>query len=183
MLFYGDIRIPKIAYNQMLADMVSSLGIALVGALVFGLVSFGPDRQRVAPDSPTQLITVSGRIGLVVGVATGLIIGLPLGLSPSWWGFALSNGLVFGLLVGLMTGLDAVVYHFAFLLWLRTHRNGPLRWVSFLEWATAHLVLRSTGAAYEWVHLELRDNMAKEYTSTPDPIAPATSQIATCRTH
>ena len=30
----------------------------------------------------------------------------------------------------------------------------------FLEWARVRLLLRSTGAAYEWAHLEFRDYMA-----------------------
>lgn len=146
---------------DLLDGMVSGLAVALAGGVFFGLVSFGPDRQRVAPHSPTQLIADSCRIGLVVGVAAALFVGLAVGLLAKL-AYGLAIGLLVGLFVGVVTGLDSVLYHFAFRLWLRTHLNGPLRWVRFLEWARVRLLLRSTGATYEWAHLELRDYMAEQ---------------------
>jgi hypothetical protein len=154
----------------LLIESVSGLLIATGGGLLLALVNFAPDRQRVAPRSPTQLTADSGKIGLVVGLAVGLLAALALSLSsllypgPLYLPYTLRAGLLAGLSVALpvalVTGLGSVLYQFAFRLWLRTHRNGPLRWVRFLEWARVHQLLRSTGAAYEWAHLELCDYMA-----------------------
>jgi MFS family permease len=179
-------RLTNEAANGLVADLLVGLlvglFIGLFGGLVFGLVNFGPDRERVAPRSPTQLIADSGRIGLLVGLVVGLVVGFLFGLTgvpPGTLvvGRLVSAGLFIGLFIGLMAGLDSVLYYFAFRLWLRLHRNGPLGWVRFLEWARVRLLLRSTGAAYEWAHLELRDYMATQYGSTPDPTSRTTSRL------
>jgi hypothetical protein len=159
----------------LLVESVSGLVIAAGGGLILALVNFAPDRRRVAPRSPTQLTAESGKIGLVVGLAAGLLAALALSLpsllrpGPLDLAYRLRVGvfasLSVGLPVALVTGLGAVLYQFAFRLWLRRHGNGPLRWVSFLEWACTRLLLRSTGAAYEWAHLELRDYMAEQHPS------------------
>jgi len=143
----------------LLVGVLVGVPVALAGGLVAGLVSFGPDRQRVAPGSPTQLIVDSGQIGLLVGLLVSLLIGMArvmrVGLVVG-----LSEGLSTGMVVGLIAGLDSVLYHFTFRLWLRGHHRGPLRWVTFLEWANVHLLLRRTGASYQWAHLELREYLA-----------------------
>jgi len=146
----------------LLVGLVVGVPVALAGGLVAGLVNFGPDRQRVAPGSPTQLIGDSGRIGLLLGLLVGLLIGLVRVLAVGLV-VGLSEGLSTGILVGLVAGLDTVLYHFAFRLWLRRHRKGSLRWVTFLEWANVHLLLRRTGASYQWAHLELREYLAARY--------------------
>jgi hypothetical protein len=178
--------------GMLLVGAVSGLLVGLVAGLIFGLVSFAPDRERVAPGSPTQLIADSARIGLLVGLLVDLFIGLTgavdLITGRQAYGPSMrlvSNGsiivhsligvLPFAVAVGLVTGLDAVLYHFAFRLWLRMHHAGPLRWVRFLEWARIRLLLRSTGAAYEWAHLELRDYMAEEHSSTRPNLSRDTS--------
>jgi hypothetical protein len=138
--------------------------------------------------SPNHQGMVRASLGVAFGVAFGLVSGLVGGLaiglgsspSPSYRpekldraGLAvglvsgLALGVVFGLVGGLVGGLACVVFHYAFRVWLRKHDRGPMRWVSFLEWASAHLLLRSTGASYQWVHLELRDHLVTSATTTP----------------
>jgi hypothetical protein len=73
----------------------------------------------------------------------------------------LAFGLGFGVVFALLFGFDAVLFHFAFRLWLRVNDKGPLRWGRFLNWATPHLLLRRNGPSYQWIHLELRDFLAR----------------------
>jgi hypothetical protein len=152
---------------------IIGLIIGLVGAILFGLAfaltSFDPDRERFAPGSPSQLIVDSTRIGVLFGLVFGTPAGLAAWKAASTFSskpglasiLGVSFGLVIGLILGLAFGLDCVLFHLAFLVWLRAHDRGPVRWVRFLEWACDHLLLRSTGASYEWAHLELRDYMER----------------------
>jgi hypothetical protein len=94
-------------------------------------------------------------VGLVVGLLVGLLLG-----SVTTTGIGIVFGTTLGLVVALAFGLDCPVFHFAFRLWLPMHDCGPSRWLHFLEWANVHLLLRRTGAPYQWVHLELRDYLA-----------------------
>jgi len=80
---------------------------------------------------------------------------------------ALAFGVSFGFVGGLFFGIDCILFHAAFRLWLRTRDLGPWNWAGFLQWASEHLLLRSGGPAYQWVHLELRDYLSGEAAEAP----------------
>jgi hypothetical protein len=173
------------------AGVAGGLGGGLFGALVGGLFSggladIGPDRTRLAVRLPTQVIADSARLGLVGvfigslcgGLSTGLVGALVGGVKvgvPAVVGGQLrvallgasAGVLLGGLGGGVLAGLGAVWTHYVyrFLLWY----NGwaPLRWPRFLDWACSHLYLRSTGPAYQWVHVELRNYLADVYAASP----------------
>jgi DNA polymerase III delta prime subunit len=147
--------------------LVLGVGSGVTLGLVGSVVSFGTDRERVAPRSPIQLIADSCRIGIVVGLFIGGLVGLLLGpvTTPR---VGIVFGTALGLVVALTFGLDCPLFHFAFRLWLRMHNCGPSRWLRFLEWTNVHLLLRRTGASYQWAHLELRDYLAARYGSTSE---------------
>jgi hypothetical protein len=163
------------ARNGSLSSIPTAAAGGLGGILV-GLLALGVDRERQGLKSPTQLIRDSGRTGMLAG----LIITVPLALTEvirlypvSLWtrlASGLLNGVTSGLVFGLVFGLDAVMFHYAFRLRMRRRGGGPLRWVTFLDWTTDHLLLMSTGASYQWIHLELRDYLATSH--NPEPIPP-----------
>lgn len=147
--------------------LIAAPAIGLEGALAFGLLGVGQERERVIIASPRQAIRTSGRLGMVFGLAVAAVTGLALGMSagPDRAPAAgLLLGLVFGIALGiaaaLVFGLDAVAFHYAFCLWLRIHQLGPWDWPGFLHWASDRMLLRTNGASYQWIHLELRDYLA-----------------------
>lgn len=140
---------------------------ALVGVLAFGLLGVGPERERVVVASPRQAIRTSGWLGLVLGLLVAVVVGVAMwmvaGRSEAPAGglvFGLTFGLALGVAAGLAAGLDALAFHYAFRLWLRTHRLGPWDWPGFLDWAGDRMLLKTNGASYQWIHLELRDHLA-----------------------
>jgi hypothetical protein len=154
--------------NGLIIGGIVGVIIELLFGLVSSLISFGPDRERLPPNSPTQSISDSARIGLVLGSIFGVATGVAIGAATlvhhprvALMG-GISCGLVVGLGFGLAFGLDSLVCHFAFRLWLRARGNGPFNWPRFLRWACDHLLLRLNGASYNWVHLELRDHLATQ---------------------
>jgi hypothetical protein len=165
--------------------LVLELVAGLVAGLVVGLLDSGPDRTRLAVRSPTQVIADAGRLGLVAGLGGGLVVGLIFGLiiglvAGRGGGLAdvLGVGLIFGLVAGLPGGLGAVVGHYVYRLLLWRKGWAPLRWPRFLDWACRHLYLRSTGPAYQWVHIELRDHLAAVYAASRAPAARAPEERA-----
>jgi hypothetical protein len=92
-------------------------------------------------------------------------------------GISLVVGLVFGLGVGLgvglYDGLGAAIKHYILRFWLwRTHAF-PWRVVSFLDDATARILLRRVGEGYSFTHRLLLD-----YFAGPDTTAPSASTAA-----
>jgi hypothetical protein len=146
------------------------LSVGLVFALSFALIDFGPDRTRLALHSPTQVIADSAGLGLVFGLAGGLMFGLVFGLS-SGLSAGLTGGLGAGLVFGPVSGLGACADHYVYRLVLWRKGWAPFRWPRFLDWACSHLYLRSSGPAYQWMHLELRDHLADVYATGDAPRA------------
>ena len=148
---------------------LSGLSFGVIGGLLFSIsgafymfMDTGPDRARLAPDTPTQILSDSARIGLV----SGLVVASALASAGFLLGgadLALRFGLLYGSTAGLVCGLCASATRYAFRVRLRWNDFGPWRWVSFLDWCCDHLYLASTGGAYHWVHLELRDYFAEVY--------------------
>ena len=107
----------------------------------------------------------SPMIGLLIALDTSLI-------------FALGNGLATGTLVGCIygatLGFGATLVQSAWTRWLiaRTWlfatRQAPWRLLGFLEDAHKRGVLRRSGAAYQFRHLELQQRLAT-HTAKPRP--------------
>jgi hypothetical protein len=150
--------------SGLVSGLLCGLISGLFGGVVRGLVDFGPDRTRLAVRSPTQVIDDSAHLGLVSGLLGGLVIGLSFGLVGLDGG--LLFGLVGGLVVGLLGGLLAFVDHYVYRILLWRKSWAPLGWPRFLDWACDHLYLQSTGPAYQWVHIELRNYLADAYTTS-----------------
>ncbi len=144
----------------LISGLISGLTFGLVGALV----AFGPDKARTPPRSPNQIVSNSGYIGLAAGLVFGLAFGLSRGLDQGL-ALGLPFGLAIGLVFGLRYGLNAVAIHYAYRLRLRRSDHAPLRWVQFLDWSCSHLYLRRQGAAYQWIHIELRDYLTRQWDS------------------
>jgi hypothetical protein len=147
-----------------LRDALGFWGLAgpafgLVGILAFGLLGVGPERERVVVGSPTQAIRTSGWLGLAFGLLVAVVVGLTL-RPVGGMIFGTTFGFSVGLATGLAFGLDALACHYAFRVWLRRHRLGPWDWPGFLHWASDRMLLRTNGASYEWIHLDLRDHLA-----------------------
>jgi NACHT domain len=122
-------------------------------------------------------------VGLAGGLATGLATELPIGLA-----FGLVVGLAFGLATGLASGLAGNAW-LRYVLALRlVHQSKPLppRFGRFLTWCCAAGIMRETGTAYQFRHLELRDwlrgtasadLLAAPYRARP-PESPTTASAA-----
>jgi DNA polymerase III delta prime subunit len=153
--------------HGLMLGLAGAPAFALVGVLAFGLLGVGPERERVVVASPRQAIRTSGWLGLVLGLLVAVVVGVAMwmvaGRSEAPAGglvFGLTFGLALGVAAGLAAGLDALAFHYAFRLWLRTHRLGPWDWPGFLDWAGDRMLLKTNGASYQWIHLELRDHLA-----------------------
>jgi hypothetical protein len=150
--------------------LVTGPAFGMVGALAFGLLEEGPERERIVASSPRQVIMSSAWSGLAFGLIVVVVVGLALGLTGDVT-YGLAGGLIYGLAygpaiglaAGLTFGLDAIVFHYAFCLWLRKNHLGPWHWPGFLEWAHDRLLLRTNGASYQWIHLELRNYLAQHH--------------------
>lgn len=128
-----------------------------------GLVAIGPDRTRVAPLSPTQILTESAALGVTAGLAVGTVIFLALTLIGGT-GAAEAAGVALAvtLVASLVLGLGVVIFHLAFRVARWRRGDVPFDLARFLYWACDHLYLRCSGAAFQWVHVELRDYLAAQ---------------------
>jgi hypothetical protein len=155
-------------------SVLGTVMAAGLGAILVGVLALGVDPERRSLESPTQLIHDSGRTGILAALIISVGIGVPdlLGTYRTLWiglGFTFVRVIIYIVSFGLVFGLDSLVFHYAFRLRMRRQGGGPLRWVRFLDWATDHLVLASTGASYQWIHLQLRDYLATSHSLEPIP--------------
>ncbi len=170
MLLVGSILIGLISQMEWAhgsfnaANLVLAPTLGLAFGLILGVVHLGRRRLLVAPQSPVELVANSGKIGLVAGGVAGGLIGLAQHYSVGLGFPGLAPGM-FGLVLGLTFGLGCVVLHYTFRAWSWAVGRGPLRWARFLAWASDHLLLQTTGASYQWIHLKLRDYLAEQYPS------------------
>jgi hypothetical protein len=89
--------------------------------------------------------------GLLCELVSGLVFGLRGGLGGGLGG-GLRSGLVFGLPGGLRFGGHAYLRHFALRLVLWHNNFAPLKYVRFLDYATARIFLRRVGSGYVFIH-------------------------------
>jgi hypothetical protein len=96
---------------------------------------------------------VGGTPGAVLGVLLGILLGVPLGA-------LLVAGSVYFLVLRLAEELGGGVEPYLFRFWLwRTHLF-PRRATSFLDDATARILLRRVGGGYSFIHRLLLDYFA-----------------------
>ncbi|MFG2002931.1 NACHT domain-containing protein [Spirillospora sp. NPDC048911] len=121
-----------------------------VVALAFGLV-YG------VPQAVIGGIIVGHRDGVPAGVVFGIVFGIAAGLAG-----ALLYGLFWALALKVMNiGLIAWVHLIFVQVWLVVRGRGPWRLMQFFEYAHQRGVLRQIGAAYEFSHVRLRDELAQ----------------------
>jgi hypothetical protein len=154
----------------------------VLGALA-GILSgaTGADVERRL--APNQGIRQSARNVVVFSALGALIIGVPYaiinvlagavaaGTLPSaadWLRLGAASGVGFGLLAGLLPGA-ACIQHFVlrFVLWASGAL--PLRWVSFLNFATQRRLLQRVGGRYRFIHVLLRDHLSDTATRHERP--------------
>jgi hypothetical protein len=148
---------------------------ALAGALS-GATGADVERRLV----PNQGIRHSARNVLLFAALGTLIIGVPYGVfnlfiaalatrtlptSADWLRLGVGSGLPFGVLAGLLPGA-ACIQHFAlrFVLW--ASGNMPLKYVTFLNFATRQRFVQRVGGRYRFIHTLLRDHLGQA-ASTP----------------
>jgi hypothetical protein len=150
-----------------LSALAVALAVGLVSGLTCGLADGKLDRTRAAIHSHNQVSAVV-HLGLAGGVVAGLA-GLSVGLVNGCLIAGLLLGLPVGLVVALVIGLGACGGHYVYRLLLWRKGWAPFRWGEFLDWACSHLYLRSAGPAYQWMHLELRDHLADQWSGAAPP--------------
>lgn len=160
-------------YGGLLRGLFAGLFAGLSAGLYTGLLSglfVGLSQQRLIDRlmlSPNEGIRRSAKNGLLVGSIAGLPIGLFFGLffglfvGPLGGLFVgLALGLLAGVTIGLLNGLDAALQHYILRFWLwRTH-TFPWKAVSFLDDATARILLRRVDGGYSFIHRLLLDHFA-----------------------
>ncbi len=109
---------------------------------------------------------------LSFGLGRGLVLGLVLGLL-----YGLYNALFLGLLTGLLLGLGAFIQHYILRFWLWRTRVFPWKAVSFLEDATARILLRRVGGGYSFTHRLLQEYFANLETTLPSATSPTAPPI------
>jgi hypothetical protein len=158
------------SYRQIEANLVVGASFGTLVGLPLGLgfalasvfVDFGPEKDQLAPQGPTDMIRASTRLGLLTALTIAVVVGVVVGQLVGTLA-GLVSGSAVGLLAGLVFGLEFVAFHYAFRLQMLLHGWGPFRWASFLDWAGIHLLFQRSGAAYQWMHLELRDYLTQQY--------------------
>ncbi len=153
--------------------LVVELIFGLVTALVVGLITMlaaGFSAERLTErfrQVPNQGIRRSARYGILFGLTTFLFVELAIGLVSEWFNtlalglrFGAVVGLLSGLTVGIIFGLGAVIQHYILRFWLwRTH-SFPWQAVSFLEDASARILLQRVGGGYIFIHRLLLEYFA-----------------------
>lgn len=128
----------------LVVGLLSGLSGGLLGAL-FGELVFW--RRNM----PIGVLLV----GLPFGSSSELVAELAFGLLG-----ALLSGLVGSLVGGLAGGLDAAIQHYTLRFQLWQSHLFPLKAVSFLEDATARILLKRVGSGYSFIHRQLLDYFA-----------------------
>ena len=142
--------------------LVTGLGIGLIVGLVFGL-QYGVETNSPEAIGPRDLLRKDRQYGLVVGLVAGLAGGLLYGIPAG-----LADGAAFGFLYGL-AGAVSVGVSYSLTLgaesWTRyciavgiaaIRRSGPLRFGAALDWAYQAGLLRLAGVAYQFRHQQLQ---------------------------
>jgi hypothetical protein len=141
--------------------VVGGMAGALLSLVTVGLVP-GKVEQKLVPN---QAIWASLRIGLIcvlIGVSGMLGGGVIVMLLGKVWLASIAAPLWLGamLFVGLNRGISAFIRHFILRGQLAVDGFAPFRYVPFLEYATALLLLERNGGAYRFRHDLLQEYFA-----------------------
>jgi hypothetical protein len=125
----------------------------------------GPTRSALL-DNLIDGVAIGLAIAIFLGPLAGLIIGVIFGLGYVILGLlaGLIIGVIFGLTLVLLIWLAAVVLHYTMRYWLAHTHTFPWQATSFLEDATARILLQLVGRGYSFVHRLLLDYFADTYT-------------------
>jgi hypothetical protein len=161
-----------------LSALAVSMGAAILagflGAL-FGVLSglTGRDVERRAlPNQGIRQSAANVPMFALIGI---IVVGIPYGLinlsagalitrtipdPADWLRLGLGSGLVFGVIGGLLPGA-ACIQHFSlrFVLWCSGFV--PWRYPRFLDHATERMFLQRVGGRYRFIHVLLRDHLAR----------------------
>jgi hypothetical protein len=173
--------------------------MAALAAAPFGLRHVDEDLDDVP--SPGQALARDTRAFWITALSAGLAAGAAGFLGGSMTSIfevhgradvasIVGDGLGIGIASGLVVGLTFGLYHAAspeFRIitgWMAVRRKAPFRFRRFLDEAYRLTVLRQSGAAYQFRHIELQLRLASRFTSGPgqpagsDPSAGAGATLA-----
>ncbi len=169
------------------------LGLGIGLGLVFGLVSgligailgvWGSATVGSPTATPRRLHRQDVRYGLVSGLGPCLLLVLIGGLVGGLYlgrVFGLMSGVAFGLMFGVAFGIiSGVAFGFRSAASGRLRlaeavlrrRHGGVRFLSFLDTASARQVLRQAGATYQFRHADLQDRLADRFSDIPADFGP-----------
>jgi hypothetical protein len=148
----------------LLAGLTSGVTAGLIAGLVvfpaativaYGVLSGRPD--DAAANLPVAVMIASPVTGLLIALDTSLVFAL---------GDGLATGTLVGCIYGVALGFGATLVQSAWTrwliarMWLSGSRQAPWHLLGFLEDAHKRGVLRQSGAAYQFRHLELQRRLA-----------------------
>jgi len=168
-LIAGTIINPQVTITSslMLGIAIGGLG-GLIGGLVFGL----SNKQSQIRKTPYHSFRLSLKNFLVTGTMLGLLWSVLLSiLFAMFFGakygllLGVGSGTIIGLLFGLLFGGNALIRHFI-LRFLQYRKNyGPLKYITFLNFAANSNYLQQIGGGYIFIHRSLMEYFADRFPS------------------
>ncbi len=172
-LIFGGLM--GLLYTGFVLQLVIGLASGLVAGLLFLFVS-GLSYETLSEQNiilPNQGMRNSFRHSLVIGLVSGLISVVGIGLLLSWGGglrVGLQSGLLFGLGIGLnfwfRSGGTACILHVILRVSLWKANFAPLNYPRFLDSAAEHILLRKVGGSYIFIHRLFLNYFASLNTTT-----------------
>jgi NACHT domain len=176
--------------------IVCGVLMAAIAAAPFGLRHADANLEEVP--SPGQALATDTKAFWITALSAGMAAGAAGFLGGGMTsitevhakasvGLLIGDGLGIGIASGLVVGLTFGLYHAAspefriITAWMGLRGKAPWRFKHFLDEAYRLTVLRQSGAAYQFRHIELQLRLASRYESgkaqpeTADALAPETS--------
>jgi hypothetical protein len=170
----GSVALLGAVFNRLPAAALIVIGLTsfVAGAFTFGIQSKEP--ERLPATSPFDLYKRDRNTSLLIITAVAVAIGVAVGargatVSHSGWAGLLAAAgtmLTYGLSAGLVVATAATRFPVFTVARFRLWYRGETPWALMPFLNDAHekrLVLRSTGAVYQFRHLELQKRIAAEY--------------------
>ncbi len=169
-LIYGAIL--GALYNNWFLHISIGLSMAVCLVMTFALIS-GLSHDLVSKQNiitPNQGIRSSFHNSIILGLTTGLMTGIGIGL-PQIVGSGFHVGLLLGLIYGLAIGFlfwvrnggIACILHTFLRVCLWQANYAPLNYPRFLDFAVEHIFLRRVGGGYIFIHRLLLEHFAALY--------------------
>lgn len=168
-LVAGIIIEPQVTIIPSLVLGISIGGLGgIVGGLVFGLSSNQP-QMRTTPYHSFRLsfknfFAIGTIFGLLWSVLLSVLFAVFFGVK---YGLLLGvgSGTIIGLLFGLLFGGNAVIRHFIIRLVQFRKNYGPLKYITFLNFAANSNYLQQVGGGYIFIHRSLMEYFADHFPS------------------